>query len=79
MTHGNLRTHPNIPERLLTFFNNYLPEVFDEERTISFNDYSAHFVSCVLYAFMLARNIPYPSDEYYATTPDLLRVLIPLF
>ena len=64
------RDHPKIPERLLHFFNQYIPETKDRS---PIQEYPMYFSSIVLEAFALNAGIEFP---YYENHPDFMTFFV---
>lgn len=66
-----LRDHPKVPERLLHFFNQNIPESTGDKAPIQ--EYPMYFSSIILQAFALNGGLEFP---YYEKHPDFMTFFV---
>ena len=68
---GVIRDHPKVPERLLHFFNNHIPE--SDGDTAPIQEYPMYFSSILLEAFALNAGLDFPYCEKH---PDFMTFFV---
>jgi hypothetical protein len=65
---NQIRTHPKVPERLLTFFDKFVPE--GSSPVASRREYPMYFAATVLYAYMLNKGVEFDYLQTFDTLSD---------